>query len=161
MKEIYVDLKSFVGRTIIFNGYSEDVVKGGGWSYASEDARVCTFMLDGDTYLAMENPDDGYRSSLSYVKKSDPLNKTIQYVCKNKIPSHFVYSVTSNDGDVVDFVDKITNKIVLSIGTNFADDYYPCCVMSFCPENLAINKNKALYLKIMREYKLKRILNEN
>ncbi len=42
----------------------------------------------------------------------------------------------------IQFFDAVTNKLVLEIGTDNADDYYPYCVMDWHPENLAININK-------------------
>lgn len=47
-----------------------------------------------------------------------------------------------HEHDVIQFYDVVTNKIVLELGTESVDDYYPCCVMSWHPENLAININR-------------------
>lgn len=120
-----------------------------------EDANTSLFILDGITYMIIKDPDDGYRSWLGgvYVTKD---------VCKFTIPSHIVEGVMnpSEASDTIDFIDIITEKPVLSIGTDHSDDYYPSCVMYFQPENLAINNDKKSYYFTMREKKLRRILKD-
>jgi hypothetical protein len=41
--------------------------------------------------------------------------------------------------DTIQFIDVVTGKIVLEIGTDNTDDYYLYCVMNCNPENLVIN----------------------
>ena len=58
------------------------------------------------------------------------------------------------NNDTIQFFDSITKKLVLEIGTNNYDDYYPCCIMSFYIENLSINVNRKEYTQSWREEKL-------
>ncbi len=44
--------------------------------------------------------------------------------------------------DVLQLLDAVTNEVVLEIGTDDFNDYYPCCVMNWYPEKLHINKEK-------------------
>jgi hypothetical protein len=37
------------------------------------------------------------------------------------------------------FTDVVTGKVVLEVGTDNTEDYYPYCVMNWSPENLACN----------------------
>ena len=121
------------------------------------DSAVALFILDNVTYAIVEDPEDGYRSSMKdlFVTKE---------ICKNKIPPHIVEGKKKPNGygknDVIDFYDVFTNKIVLSIGTSDCDDYYPCCQMLFTPEHLAVNDMPEMYNKWLRESKLNRILKD-
>ena len=56
-----------------------------------------------------------------------------------KIKENDEYSVNNT----IQFVDVITEKIVLEVGTDNTDDYYPYCVMYWTPENLSINIDKS------------------
>ena len=100
------------------------------------------FVLDGITYKAVEDSDDGYRSYLkelevSFEKISNtfPPQKVIGKMKEN-------YDYVCNTDDVIQFLDVVTEKIVLEIGTGNTDDYYPYCVIHWYPENLAININR-------------------
>jgi len=43
---------------------------------------------------------------------------------------------------LIDFIDIITGKPVLSVGTDWSDSYYPYAVFEFMPENMAINAGR-------------------
>ena len=103
--------------------------------YGKEQERnVILFILDGITYKAVENPDDGYRS---YCKNL--------VICKDKVstrfPSHLVVGKMKNGNcTIIQFFDIKTNEVGLEIGTDNYDNYYPYCVMNWNPQNLAINR---------------------
>lgn len=105
-----------------------------------DDANGYRFVLDGVTYCAIEDPEDGYRSSLGSLEIS---TEAVDY---NFPAQKVVGKMRSDDeyarNDVIEFYDAITNKLVLAVGTDNWDDYYPCCVMEWHPENLAINQTK-------------------
>ena len=44
--------------------------------------------------------------------------------------------------DTIQFIDVVTGKVVLEVGTDITDDYYPYCVLRWSPQNLAINVGK-------------------
>ena len=104
--------------------------------YGYDDAVAFHLILDDITYKIMEDPCDGYRSYLGEITVCTD-NVT------NKFPPQIVEGKMSTDAyrDVIIFTDIYTDKIVLEIGTDNCDDYYPCCVMNWQPENLAINNN--------------------
>lgn len=110
-----------------------------------KDAAAMHFVLDGKTYSAVEDPDDGYRSMLGTLIES-------QLPVKNKFPACNVVGTWKADGDeLVVLLDCKTGKPVLEVGTDYSDDYYPCFIANFVPENMAINqktsKKKATTIK--------------
>lgn len=101
-----------------------------------EDANTISFTVDNKTYTAKEDPNDGYRSSLGTFTVSNEK-------CKNNFKSQRVIgTLTGAENAVLSFVDAKTGKIVLRVGTDHADDYYPSFVSEFTPENMAINAAK-------------------
>lgn len=97
------------------------------------------FRLNGQNYVVWENPCDGYRSYCDIRLTDVP--------CKNTFPPQevFVQSYNqenrdneTNQGILIYNIDD--GSLILKIGTDNYDDYYPCAVMEFHPENLPINK---------------------
>lgn len=117
---------------------TESIVLNPRYSPEEDTVGVITFVLDGIAYKAVEDPDDGYRSLLGEL-----------LVCDDKIsntfPPHTVIGAmkesdySGDHSDVIQFKDEITGEIVLEVGTEDINDYYPMCVMRWRPQNLAIN----------------------
>lgn len=105
-----------------------------------DDANGYRFVLDGITYCAIEDPGDGYRSNLEDLEvTTDKVDYTFppqKVICKMREDEEY------SKNDVLELYDAVTNKLVLAIGTDDYDDYYPCCIMQWSPENLAINEGK-------------------
>ena len=97
-----------------------------------EDANAISFVLDEKTYTAVEDPDDGYRSSMDRLFQTDAK-------LKNTFKPIDVLAV--NHEELLNFFDINNGKLVLSIGTNYDDTYYPVFVAEFIPENMSINEN--------------------
>lgn len=102
------------------------------------DADTLSFILDGEVYTVIENPDDGYRSSMRELIKSDAK-------ISNTFPPIEVLVIEREDSnyescDILDFIDVITGKIILSIGTDNTDDWYPCFVANWSPEDMCLNQ---------------------
>jgi len=132
-----VELESLVGKhTLTAVGSGTESIKD--WGDRFEDCQSLTFTLDGVTYSAVEDPDDGYRSSMRYLKVTDARP---EYA----ITPHEVIATMrgkdeyGDDNDVMDFADAVTGKVVLSVGTLRIDDYYPAFVAEWTPQNLAAN----------------------
>lgn len=103
-----------------------------------EDCNYIKFCLDGTNYMAVENPDDGYRSYCEDLVETDE-------PCNVQIPDTDVIGTMQPDDkdgthDVLQLFDEITGEIVLRVGTRYIDDYYPMCVQEWHPENLACNQ---------------------
>ena len=109
---------------------------------SKQDAQGIRFILDGKIYEAIEDPDDGYRSCLAELIENPEGEVT------NKFPEVTVLGKMKdkhNDGytdEIIQFIDTITTKVVLEIGTEHVDDYYPNCVLYYSPENLCHNIDK-------------------
>lgn len=97
-----------------------------------QDCGVINFTLDGKTYSACEDPNDGYRSSMREIIESEtPTTNTFPPV---KVSAQL--AVPASDGsNILELTCLATGKIVLRVGTDNSDDYYPSWVASFTPEN--------------------------
>ena len=94
------------------------------------------FRLDGIVYCAMEEEDDGYRSSMGYITVLDSDD------VKNIFPAIDVICTYDDryDSDLLGIYDAETRELVLEVGTDNADDYYPCFAARFFPEAMITNK---------------------
>jgi len=121
-----MELKDLVGRHM-FSGIEEGQI--------GQDCNTIKFTLDSIHYMAVEDPNDGYRSYLSDVVITDEAPKYV-------FPPVPVVCTTDNiiDNDILEFYDIITHSLVLRIGTENLDDYYPTCIIDYYPENLNINR---------------------
>lgn len=109
------------------------------WSGAT-DCNYIKFRLDGVTYIAIENPDDGYRTFIEEIQVVDE-------DCEIKLPNIDVRCTMRPDTsiekmDVLEFWDFKTKLCVLAVGTQNIDDYYPLAVMEYYPENMGCNMGK-------------------
>ena len=133
-----MELKDLVGKHLLSGvELSTEDIKLYERSDKTEQCNVIKFVLDGITYKAVEDPVDGYRSTCKeLIVCNEPVNN-------NFSPQEVVGKMKDNDtystNDTIQFIDTYTGKIVLEVGTDNTDDYYPYCVMNWNPENLAIN----------------------
>lgn len=98
----------------------------------------CLFTLDGVTYAAVEDPDDGYRS---YCLEPMIAEQKPRY----SFPAIDVFChMQADDGgghnNVLIVRDAKNGKIVLQVGTRNTDDYYPYCWFEYTPENMECNQ---------------------
>lgn len=105
------------------------------------ESNIIVLCIDDINYGFYENPDNDYRS-YGMIKELP------NYKCKYTFPPQPVdltIKEERNDGDlktyILEFKDATNGKIVLEIGTEHLDDYYPCAISHWHPENLEINKN--------------------
>lgn len=129
-----MELKDLIGEKML-SGLDTDIIESTDPWY--ENANAIYFILDGVTYKAVEDPSDGYRSYLGSIE-------VVEKEIKNTFPPQKVIGTMKPDdtyslNDTIQFVDVVTGKIVLEIGTDNHDDYYPMCVLEWHPENMAIN----------------------
>lgn len=95
---------------------------------------VINFTLDGKTYTAKQDECDGYRSCMEYVRESDSATT-------NPFPPvRVIGRMMAGNNDALELMDATTGKIVLRVGTENTDDYYPYWVANFFPENMACNQ---------------------
>ena len=133
-----INLKTLVGKHIL-SGVDTETESIKVYDHSDyEDSQVIRFCLDDVVYTAVEDPSDGYRSSLVYCIKD---HKEI----KNKIKGVEVFGVYmsrsayGDSSDIIQFYDTTTNEVVLTVGTDHSDDYYPSFIGYWNPVNLSIN----------------------
>lgn len=133
-----LDLDALVGEHTL-DGVDRSSEKVKTWGENFEDVEVFRFRLDGVVYTAVENPDDGYRSSMDKIFAE-------QCAINNSFPPIRVLArKKANDGcvnDTLELIDIVTGKVVVEVGTDNTDDYYPYFVSGFHPENMATNVNR-------------------
>lgn len=109
------------------------------WGGHFEDCSVIRFRLDGIIYTAVEDPSDGYRSSMDKLFKS-PNEKMLNTFPATRVLAKKKDNETYQVNDTLQLIDVVTGKVVLEVGTDNTDDYYPYFVSAFHPEHLAINE---------------------
>jgi len=134
-----MELKDLVGKHEL-SGLDTTTEKVKRYGEHYDDCNVIRFILDGKTYKAIEDPEDGYRSYLNDLLITDEK-------ITNTFPPQKVIGKMKDDSkwetnNTIQFIDEITGKIVLEVGTDNTDDYYPYCVLNWYPQNLAINIGK-------------------
>lgn len=110
------------------------------WQERYQDAQAILFELDGVSYQAIEDPEDGYRSMMREIQP-------VGILPNNRFAPVEVLAVmrlaeVRYGNDILDMYDTITGKLVLSVGTDHNDDYYPSFVAEFTPENMAPNQGR-------------------
>lgn len=101
------------------------------------DSQLCRFRLNGTTYMAVEDPNDGYRSSMRYLlTSSEPPANIFEPI---EVCGVYCDRTGYNHNDIIKFYCLYTGKLVLEVGTDNSDNYYPCFVAAFYPENIKHN----------------------
>ena len=126
-----MQLKDLIGAHTLSGVETGDMIVDG------TQSEYVKFTLDGVHYLAVKDPDDGYRSHCEELEVSEePPRFTF--------PPHQVDCVMMGDDewgrhDVLSMTDIVTGETVLEVGTMNYDDWYPVCHFYYAPENLACN----------------------
>lgn len=94
--------------------------------------------LCGVIYVFGEGPYGGYRSMLDNITIDNELQNPI----KTLLPMTLVDCKVRKDNDILEIFDRANGKLIIEVGTNRDDSYYPSCVMHWNPENLHINEGK-------------------
>ena len=128
-----MELKDLIGRHML-DAVDFDSEKIRMWGDVYEDCEVMRFRLDGKVYTAIEDPEDGYRSSMSELTVSDDLMKN------SFAPVEVLGRVKGSNGDddILELLNVTTGKVIIEVGTDYSDDYYPSpsFVANFQPENI-------------------------
>lgn len=108
------------------------------WDDCVVDVNAIFIELDGITYVAMEDYNDGYRSAMQELLEIPARG------FQNRIPETQVCGVWMqrskyNRDDLVALIDIVNGKTVILVGTDSADDYYPCFISEYTPQNLHWN----------------------
>ena len=115
------------------------------------------FKIDDLVLEALEDPNDGYRSTLGVIHHT---HKTNGYKHFHKKPIAYVKveAVTGNikgfddymysDFEGFTLVDTTSNQVILAVGTSNITDYYPAFMFIYNPD-----KNQTEYLTVPKDYK--------
>lgn len=101
------------------------------------EGRACLFTLDNETYAALEDPDDGYRSYLGHIGVVNTKPRVTFEPEKVVVCGHDAYTEYG-----IRILNAETGLEILALYTSNLDDYYPCCRMEYNPENLKVNGDK-------------------
>lgn len=140
-----MELKDLVGTTILQGcEWGKATVKISSYRDPEEVAGI-HFKLGPTTYSMYEDPNDGYRSSLATIEVDKHEIKNTFAPCVVKV-THLTSEKHPYGGDerAVDILEircAETGKLIIEVGTDNTDDYYPSCVMSFVPANLIHNQD--------------------
>jgi len=137
-----IDLESLVGEHLL-SGVDGDTIQIKRWyGDSTEPAEVLRFILDGVTYEGIEDPSDSYRSSMQGLFLTDtPVKNTFNPV--KVVGRYRKKGAYSGTDDVLELIDAANGKVILEVGTENVDDYYPGFCAHWRPENLAVNQGHA------------------
>jgi len=140
IKSARAGMQSLIGKEFFFYGVFQN-----------------QFKIDDLILEALEDPNDGYRSTLGLIQHT---TKTNGYKHFHKKPIAYV-EVEEISGDLKGFNDYVysdfegfalrdtrTNTYILAVGTSDVGDYYPAFVFNYNPD-----KNQTEYLTIPQDYK--------
>lgn len=99
----------------------EELVGKSGILCAVDDLK---FRIGDLTFQAIEDENDGYRSSLQEFKLVENIRPT------------FRENVTISGDEAYFYLTNDNGKVVLTVGTDDYDDYYPCFVFEWYPRYL-------------------------
>lgn len=110
----------------------------GGGDYA---ANRLLFVLDGVAYQAIEDDNDGYRSSMGEITTA-PLDEVANRFPPVRVVGSYLTRRDDSYGnscDILRLTDVVTGQTVLEVGTDNTGDYYPSFTADFWPEAMCIN----------------------
>lgn len=136
---VTVELDSLIGEHIL-DGCDTSIEQVKTYGDHFEDANVIRVRLDGKVYTAIEDPDDGYRSSMGKLFVEDCAIKNVFPPCR--VLARKKANGTYGVNDTLELIDVVTGKTVAEFGTDGTDDYYTSFVSAFWPEHMAINSHE-------------------
>ena len=133
-----MELKELAGEHLLDAvDFSNERVKTWGDQY--KDCQVTRFRLDGNVYVAVKDPDDGYRSYMIDLTIAEDATMKNAFAAVRVIGRHREKDSYGDVDDVLELIDAGTGEVVLEVGTENIDGYYPCFVAAFHPENMTPN----------------------
>ena len=124
-------------------GVDEVEVPTGWYDYNGETSDGIAICLDGVTYVAYADPDDGYRSYGCFEPSNIEIHNTFP---PQKVRlTNIEWDGCDEDGwrsagSIIKLSNPTDNSTILEVGTDHSDSYYPYSIFSWHPENLPINK---------------------
>lgn len=111
-----------------------------------------TFVLGDKAYRVTEDPDDGYRSSVREI-----VEVPVTHVC-NRFPpihvtaTHLTKHIREGGREEACSILELREgkELILEVGTENSDDYYPCYVAHFYPDRMSSNDARRVYIASAR-----------
>lgn len=137
-------LRDLVGVHLM-TGIETGTVKRANWWSGEDNCNYVKFRLDGVTYMAVEDPDNGYRSMCRNLEVVDEECRTklpdILVECKMRDDEHDdIWGTEEND--ILEFYDVSNKQMFMAVGTGNTNDYYPYFAFEYTPEVLSCNAMK-------------------
>lgn len=129
-------LESLVGKHSLSGAFFDSVEVKDDWS--TENRIVLRFTLDGKNYEAVEDSNDGYRSTLGKLREC-AVPPQFTFIPCDVIGKMKEKTDEDPDDEVLQFLNAGTGSVVMEIGTSDCTDYYPGFVAEFNPGNLKTN----------------------
>ena len=147
-----MELKDLVGKHVL-DAVDFETIQVKTWGDQFESANCIRFRLDGVVYIAVEDPDDGYRSCLGELKVAKGVAMTNVFPKVRVVGKHRTVGKYNGKDDILELVDSKTGEVILEVGTDDIDDYYPGFVSHFRPEAMSVNKPKKVPSKVKKASK--------
>ena len=126
-----------------FSGIEDGTIREpDGWG-GEETCKCIRFTLDGVCYMAVEDPEDGYRSHCKALRISDK-EPIIKFPPVLVFAEHRTRGDWEETDDVLVLRDATTSEVILEIGTCNTDDYYPYFHFYYHPESMVCNVARAV-----------------
>jgi len=107
---------------------------------------VFRFVLDGKTYTAVEDPEDGWRSALQELYISDdpvanqfPPIEVVATLETGRRLRDWLGRDIGNEHELLQLHDARNGKLIMEVGTIYVNDYYPEFVAWFDPTGMYVN----------------------
>jgi hypothetical protein len=138
-----IQLESLVGEHELSGVDFESVEREGSYGGPANSIR---FVLDGRIYVATEDENDGYRSSMESLTLVEGPPVTNRFLPVRVVVRHITGRRGDHDyadsNDLLEFVEIANGQTVLEVGTENVRDYYPGFVNHFYPDRLSVNAGK-------------------
>jgi hypothetical protein len=105
-----------------------------------EDCTAIRFRLDGVVYVAVEDPEDGYRSCMSELKTAAPESMRNAFPPVKVLARLRTIGAYGDQDDVLELVDVDSGLVILEAGTAYVYDHYPRFIARFTPEDMSTNQ---------------------
>lgn len=134
-------LRDLVG-THLMTGVETGTIERDCWWNKSDNCNYVKFELDGATYMAVEDPNDGYRSCCDELEIVDEKCKielpNVLVKCKMREDSN-VDGWNEEKNDILEFYDLNNKKMFMAVGTSYIDNYRQYFVFEYTPDLLSYN----------------------
>ena len=133
-----VEFSTLVGERV-FTGADHGVLPADPDNFQYGEAAIFRFVLDGVTYVAQEDPDDGYRSSMKSLA-IDTSDRAVPSVPPVRVLVRVMPDGEYEKNDAIEGVCIENGLTLFEVGTKNTDDYYPYFVGGFTLQNMPVNR---------------------